>query len=705
MSLRRPAVLLVALTLALALALSGCQPGESRGDAPIRIGAVFPMSGSAAALAGPELTGVRIAADIVNADGGIAGRRIELEVRDLRSRAEAETVMGELRDLGIRIVIGAYSSELSIAASEAASKAGLLYWEAGAVADQLTGRGLPMVFRVGTSGSTLGSNSSTFAARELAGRLGKSASELRVAIAVADDDYANAVADAAESTAGELGMPVVLRRGYNLYVPDWPAVMADLAAVAPDVIILASHIPDGIAFRQAMLAAGLRVGALIGSTMAECDPDFAGVLGQDAVGIFASDRPTAGFKPTALGADAADAYARFETAWRAASAGGVGDSAADGEDGGSSGDGRYGGGSSRIHGPVGGRDRRGIRGGARRLLCRMGAVPTRPAGRARGVVQHGGAVVRSARSAPGRRGGSLAGPARRFAPQRRGPPLLTRRRSARAERACRRRHLAMDRGPHLFVRLAAQLRDGRGRIRAPRAMTARSRSSLPWMTPGRARIAGRAEWRTWIGPVLLLVGLVLVIATRVLLVRAGVGPLVVGAAFGILLLALVGGGVIVDGAATPSNGGSRTGSALPLAWRDARRNGAGLIVGVAFGLGLVALTVAGPALAGMPHVPGLGRQAGPFAEWAVITMFVVGTQEVLLRGVLLDQLGRAAGVVPAILVTSAAFALMHVPLYGWHVVPLDFAVGLGLAGLRIATRSLVAPAAAHSIADLATWWL
>ena len=34
---------------------------------------------------------------------------------------------------------------------------------------------------------------------------------------------------------------------------------------------------------------------------------------------------------------------------------------------------------------------------------------------------------------------------------------------------------------------------------------------------------------------------------------------------------------------------------------------------------------------------------------------------------------------------------MHVPLYGWHVVPLDLAVGLVLAGLRIWTRGLAAP--------------
>src|SRR5207249_6869889 len=114
--------------------------------APIRIGAVFPISGNAASLAGPELTGVRIAADQINADGGIAGRKVQLAVRDLRSRTDADGVMRDLRDIGVRIVIGAYSSDLSMAASEAADRAGLLYWEAGAVADRLTGRGLPLVF-------------------------------------------------------------------------------------------------------------------------------------------------------------------------------------------------------------------------------------------------------------------------------------------------------------------------------------------------------------------------------------------------------------------------------------------------------------------------------------------------------------------------------------------------------------------------------
>lgn len=340
-SLRR--FLIVFTGLALVGCTSASLPSPATGD-PIRIGAVFPLGGNAAELAGYELRGVQFAADQVNADGGIHGRRVELDVRDLESAGDAPAVMASLRRSGVEVVIGAYGSDLSMAASQAADAADLVYWEAGAVADRLTGRGLPMVFRVGASGSNLGSTSAAFAAAQLAPRLGRSPAELRVAIVSADDAYATSVADAAAATAASLAVPVVTRLTYSLVVPDWKRVMASLSSARPDVVILASHIPDGIAFRQAMLVSGLKVGALIGSTMAECDPDFAGELGSAAIGIFASDRPTAGFQPSALTAGARATYDRFAAALGALSSG----EASPAEAGGG---GRYGGSGYAISGP------------------------------------------------------------------------------------------------------------------------------------------------------------------------------------------------------------------------------------------------------------------------------------------------------------------------------------------------------------------
>jgi len=282
---------------------------------PIVIGAVFPLSGNAAPLASETLRGVQLAADMVNADGGVHGRHVSLDVRDLASAADAPAVMAAIRADGASVVIGAYSSDLSVPAAQAAAAEGLVYWEAGAVADRLTGEGLPLVFRVGASGTNLGTNSGSFAIAQLAPRLGRSAATLRVAIVAAQDDYATSVADAAARTVAAAGGQIVSRIGYSLLAPQFDALMPTIAASRPDVLILASHIPDGVAFRQAMVAAGLHVGAIIGTTMAECDPDFARALGPDVVGVFASDRPVGGFRPDALNATARTVYDRFAALW------------------------------------------------------------------------------------------------------------------------------------------------------------------------------------------------------------------------------------------------------------------------------------------------------------------------------------------------------------------------------------------------------
>ncbi len=218
-------------------------------------------------------------------------------------------------------------------------------------------------------------------------------------------------------------------------------------------------------------------------------------------------------------------------------------------------------------------------------------------------------------------------------------------------------------------------------------------------------LAARGPVSRWAAPIALVLGLAAIVGARLLAVRAGLDPLLVGAAFGGGLGALALGAIAIDavgrdalacvGRAVPA----RLSAALPAAAVNS------ILVGVCVGLVLAAAAVVGPALAGASTVPGLGRPAAPFVPWALITIMVAAAEEGLLRGVLFDRIERAAGLAPAIALTTLAFALMHVPLYGWHVVPLDLAVGLVFAGLRLSTGGLAAPIAAHAVADLATWWL
>ncbi|MBK5306243.1 MAG: CPBP family intramembrane metalloprotease [Frankiaceae bacterium] len=99
------------------------------------------------------------------------------------------------------------------------------------------------------------------------------------------------------------------------------------------------------------------------------------------------------------------------------------------------------------------------------------------------------------------------------------------------------------------------------------------------------------------------------------------------------------------------------------------------------------------------------HDAGGFASWAVVVAVVAAAEEVFLRGTLYDALRDAFDERAAIVVGAVAFAGLHVPLYGWHVVPLDVVVGLVLGELRRTTGTAAAPAVAHVGADFGAWFL
>jgi membrane protease YdiL (CAAX protease family) len=134
----------------------------------------------------------------------------------------------------------------------------------------------------------------------------------------------------------------------------------------------------------------------------------------------------------------------------------------------------------------------------------------------------------------------------------------------------------------------------------------------------------------------------------------------------------------------------------------------------------VATILAGTAAAAVLCVPVVIHRLAPGPDavadpgawplWAAGVTFVAVAEEALLRGALYDRLvvfvpGRTAGPAAAIAVTAVAFALLHAPVYGWRVVPLDLAVGVWLGILRHVSGSFAAPAVAHTLADLAGWWL
>lgn len=202
-------------------------------------------------------------------------------------------------------------------------------------------------------------------------------------------------------------------------------------------------------------------------------------------------------------------------------------------------------------------------------------------------------------------------------------------------------------------------------------------------TADRARADGATADRLRVG--VLVLGLVLAVALRV----AAGGTDVARSQRAGLLFALCLVGLCL--AAGPTGAGR------------ARSSGRAAVVGV-LGGALVCLPVGLTQLAALrPLHPAAG-----LLPWAAAVTVVAGAEEAFLRGTLFDAVRRVAGSRAdawAVGVAAAAFALLHVPLYGWHVLPLDLAVGIVLGLLRLEAGSVVAPAVAHVLADLGGWFL
>lgn len=280
--MRRP--LIVALMLAYVTAAFVAAP-------PIVIGAVYPTGGSQGSGGLAEFRGVVLAAAYVNQHGGVHGRPIRLQLADAESWDAAPGAVEQLAQSGITVVVGSYGSTISRPAAETASRLGVVFWETGAVGQLgMEAQASPRVFRVGPTGGALGGAAIAFVRDELAPRL-IPPRPLRYAVAYVDDVYGRAVGLGALAELERSRLPVAGAFPYQLRGLRYPDLAHRIAEARPDVLVVGAYLEDGAELRRALVAAGVPLVANIGTSSSYCMPAFGQLLGQAAVGVFASDKP------------------------------------------------------------------------------------------------------------------------------------------------------------------------------------------------------------------------------------------------------------------------------------------------------------------------------------------------------------------------------------------------------------------------------
>jgi branched-chain amino acid transport system substrate-binding protein len=262
------------------------------GATPITVGAIYPTGGTHGRGGIDEYRGVQLAAEHVNARGGVAGRpvRIRLEPAD-----RAEQAPGAVRALaaeGIPVILGSYGSTISAPAADAAERAGVVFWETGAVGTlSMAASQGRFVFRFPPTGQTLGRSAVRFARVRAIPLAGHDPEAVRYGVTFVDDAYGRSVADGALAALADAGIEPAGVYPYDMRNVSFPALIRRMRADRIDVLFVSSYLADGIEIRRQTVAQHLDLVASVGTSSSYCMHEFGEALGDDAVGLFASDKP------------------------------------------------------------------------------------------------------------------------------------------------------------------------------------------------------------------------------------------------------------------------------------------------------------------------------------------------------------------------------------------------------------------------------
>lgn len=266
-------------TTAIALALTA-----TAAQAEVKFGSLYPFSGQLALLGEESARGLELAVEEINAAGGIQGEQITLVRGDAVDNNQA---IGEARRLtsleGVKAIFGTYSSARSIAASQVTELAGIPYFELGAVAEEVTGRGMRYLFRTNPTADDMAKMIIQMVVEKVGPGIGKEPADLKIAIIHEDSSYGTSVAERQNFYAKEAGLNIVTTQAYPAAIVDMSSLVLDLKNREVDIVLQTSYQNDSVLFLQQSNEAGYKPSAIIGGGGGYSMQPTADAVGHDVI--------------------------------------------------------------------------------------------------------------------------------------------------------------------------------------------------------------------------------------------------------------------------------------------------------------------------------------------------------------------------------------------------------------------------------------
>jgi branched-chain amino acid transport system substrate-binding protein len=313
---QRAVVTVLVAVLSVAGALAGARAQAPSGE--YKIGVLEPLTGPLSNEGKRHLDGYEAMRDIINERGGVMGKTLVFATGDATDPTAAASEANRLitRE-GVKIITGTYSSTLCGAASEAATRHIVIYWETSCVDPRFTRRNLKTVFRTEIDGTGFGWYGVEFIAKHLAPRFNVKPAQLKIAFLSEDSSYGQGVTEAARQRAkGEFGMQEVAAEYYAAAsTNDFTPIIVRLKQLNPDIVHHIARNTDAILFwRQAREQQFVFKALVSEGATGYGSPDFGKALGADGNGPFALLEPGPGFRLDALRPDARELERAFAAA-------------------------------------------------------------------------------------------------------------------------------------------------------------------------------------------------------------------------------------------------------------------------------------------------------------------------------------------------------------------------------------------------------
>lgn len=240
------AALAIVLSLTASLTLARATFQTSPAPEPVRVGVFADVSGQRADLGVALRDGVQMAADEINALGGVGGRPVVLFFRDTEGHPpQAFTAARSLiYEQKVHALLGEVASSNALAAAPAAQEAGVPFVTPAASNSRVTQVG-DYVFRVCFIDPFQGEALAKFAAHTL---------KARRAAVLADfgSDYSGGMAEVFIKKFSALGGRITSKQTYSQVDTDFAGQLAAIRATRPEVIFVPGYFNQvGVIARQA----------------------------------------------------------------------------------------------------------------------------------------------------------------------------------------------------------------------------------------------------------------------------------------------------------------------------------------------------------------------------------------------------------------------------------------------------------------------